>query len=188
MSWESALTAVLALATLGLVGVTYFLARVTNKQVGVSQATLAASQCPFLAPISTLTLTSDGDRKHYDFQQLDPDEQVTVKNPGPGLALNVSGVLVQPRPDAVVEMNIAPKLRYLTYGTPVLSGDEITPPMRGGGHIISWDTHVGKDPENTLVAPKAPTLGGVQGWRVSQCRSPDNHLRRHSGDHLRKSV
>jgi hypothetical protein len=47
------------------------------------------------------------------------------------------------------------------YDTPVLSGDEITPPMRGGGHIISWDTHVGKDPENTLVAPKAPTLGEV---------------------------
>jgi hypothetical protein len=43
----------------------------------------------------------------------------------------------------------------------VLSGDEITPPMRGGGYIIGWDTHVGQDPENTLVAPKAPSLGEV---------------------------
>ncbi len=122
------------------------------------QETLEASRRPFLFPCSPLTLKSDTYGLSFDFEQLDPGETVKLKNDGTGIAFNVWGTLVQPRPRVETELHLAPRMRSVVLEAPLPPGDEVEVATKAGPFAFDWNVLVGDDPRNTLCAPRTPTL------------------------------
>jgi hypothetical protein len=135
----------------------------SQKQV---QETLDASVRPFLFPTTPLNVTvgSDGS-SNFDFGQLDvnwtddmEDELgrspvLVLKNVGSGIALNIVALLAPPRPRDKEYLKTAPPVRYSIFDTALPPGGEAKQPHLTGGFVIGWDTIIGNDPRNTLVAP-----------------------------------
>lgn len=140
--------------------------RIAEQQLMESQqqvrGTLEAAQRPFVYPYTAPALKHDGDNTCFDFDQLDPNpddpetdtkkDTIEFRNAGTGTALNIAGIMMQPRPEDEEGLRLAPRCRMA--GLSVLA----TRNSQGSYHVarnfgLGWDSIVGNDRSNTFAAP-----------------------------------
>src|SRR5690348_8422056 len=121
--------------------------RQSQKQL---QETLEVSQRPYVIPTGSLELEVFGTRKRFAFERTDPGQTVTLKNGGAGIALNIYGVLVQPRPENETALHVRPDARSLVLDVPLPAGEEITV-STSAVSVYGWDTIIGNDVRSTLA-------------------------------------
>lgn len=123
------------------------------------QDALGASQRPCLIPFGELELEDGISGRYFDFDHLDPGQPVRIRNSGSGIAFNVRGVLMQPRPHVEAALAQAPRARSMVLDAPIppgatAGGDEKGVASMAGPSVFGWDTHVGEDARDTLAAPE----------------------------------
>jgi len=118
------------------------------------QENLEASQRPYLYPVGPLEVSMYDGNLAFDFEHLDPGQDVQIKNSGAGIAFNVRGALVQAPPRVRTGLAHPPRVRSIVVDDP-LSPGEVTEDVlsRAGPFQFGWDATVGSDRSDTLAAP-----------------------------------
>ena len=172
-----AISALVAAAAASFAGAfTYRIMKAGQKQVELSriqnQQTLESerdAQLPVLMPIAPISsrgrsvqdqmgafsqYTTDG----YDRNQ--PLAYVALHNVGPGIALNVCGVLFEPLPDNETQRTTG-QHHFHRYDLPFTSGFEIRGEWNGMGLPFVGDAKLDKEQQYTLYAPPTPSVGNL---------------------------
>lgn len=164
MDWTAVVTIVTAVATLVTAGAAVLVIFIYRKQVAIGQEQVQVSQKqanlalealydshrPLICPSGTLPITEgnlDWNLKEYE---------VALQNVGSGIALNVCGVMMSPRPTIPPHM-LEP--RYTLWREPRILSNAPEKPykMRLGVVTISGEAEIGKEKKYTLFAPQKPT-------------------------------
>lgn len=136
------------------------------QQVEVSQqevrATLGAqkdAQLPVLMPVYQLVSVDLASRNSTGFpkeqagyDQNQPSVRVQVRNVGPGLALNIRGIVFGSRPPYEAS-SMTRRGHSQTFPAPLPAGGEYTNNWESGGAVVSGDRRIGP---HTLFAPTTP--------------------------------
>ena len=89
-----------------------------------------------------------------------PFVRVTVRNAGPGIALNVWGVIFEPEPETQ-EQKVTGLHHYHRYDLPILPGIEIGQSWKGVGLPFTGDATLDANQQHKLYAPPTPALGNL---------------------------
>jgi hypothetical protein len=151
-------TLTLAMVAAGALVANVWQVRTSERQFRESeqrgQDTLEAGQRPYLYPFGQLDVDKHDDGSlSFDFNRNDPGQLVEIRNGGAGIAFNVRGALVQPRPRVETGIAHRPRVRSIVLDDPLPVGVDAAPQSYAGPFVLGWDTAVDTDPSNTLVAP-----------------------------------
>lgn len=139
------------------------------QQVEVSQQEVRAAreaqqdgQLPILMPSEPLLSAgygSDDGYGHYvqptqpGYDHNQPFVRVQIRNAGPGLALNIRGIVFGPRPE-FENARVIDHCHSHTYPVPLPAGATSSLDWKRGGSLVSGDTRIGT---HTLYAPTTPS-------------------------------
>jgi hypothetical protein len=151
-------TLALALVATAALGVTVWQLKIGKGQFHESQQqqqdALEASQRPYLYPLGSLDVNMGADGvERFDFSHIDPGQTLQIQNSGNGIAFNVRGALVSPRPRVETGLAHLPQVRTIVLDNPLAVGDAESVASRAGPFQFGWDSAVTSDPNTTLAAP-----------------------------------
>lgn len=135
---------------------------VSQQEVGATLDAQQNAQLPVLMPAYQLVMVGHASKgptgaviqstqAGYDHNQ--PYVRVQVRNVGPGLALNIRGIVFGPRPDYETA-RVTSRGHAQTFPTPLTTSAEFTHEWEAGGAIVNGDTKIGS---YTLYAPTRPS-------------------------------
>jgi hypothetical protein len=153
---------------------TFHIMRASQKQVAVSQEQFGQSveaerdaQLPVLMPFEPLLSAGHSvtDNRGHSIQPTQPGYdrtqpfvRVAVKNAGPGIALNIWGIVFEAEPELEAHKQTGQHHSH-RYSLPLVSRAEIRVDWKGGGLPLSGDTEIGNTVTKgyKLYAPRTPT-------------------------------
>jgi hypothetical protein len=97
---------------------------------------------------------------HNGYDRTWPVARVTVRNAGPGIALNIWGIVFEPEPTEDVLKQTGQHHSH-RYAKPIEPGDVTQIDWQGGGLPMSGDTEIGKTRRYKLYAPRRPTQAEI---------------------------
>lgn len=180
--WVATLTPVIAISVaIWLAFQNRQLIEQNRKQVQVSQDQFVQSviaeqdtHLPVLMPVAPLAsignttvdalgTANEHAKDGYDREQ--PFVRIKVENVGPGIALNIWGIVFEPEPAPMyAELRKLTGLHhYHRYAMPLKSGENIRLDWTGGGIPVTGDTEIGTTTKRyMLYAPPRPTPAEAQ--------------------------
>ncbi len=97
------------------------------------------------------------------YDRTQPFVRVAVKNAGPGIALNIWGIVFEAEPQVELHKQTG-QHHSRRYPLPLVPGAEIREDWTGGGLPVSGDTEIGNTETKRykLYAPRTPTPAELQ--------------------------
>lgn len=152
---------------------TYHLMKTGQEQVKVSQEQFRQSveaerdaHLPILVPseqlVSLQEIVKDnlggwGQPQQNGYDRTWPFARVVIRNAGPGIALNIWGVVFEAEPELDVLKQTGQHHSH-RYAAPIEPGSERKIDWKGGGLPMGGDTEIGTTQRYKLYAPRKPTV------------------------------
>jgi hypothetical protein len=153
---------------------TYHLMKSGQQQVGISQEQFRQSveaerdgQLPVLVPSAPLLSVGQpatgafGENLQHrqpGYDRTQPFVNVAARNAGPGIALNIWGIVFEPEPELDVLKQTGQHHSH-RYALPLEPGKDSTEDWKGGGLPMGGDTEIGTTKRYKLYAPRKPSYG-----------------------------